>query len=178
MDAQSREYIESIQRLAQRLSSLIDQLLHYSRLGSAPLSLAQVDLEVLLDEVIEDLRPLLNEMNAEVRRPHRLPILACDGLWVRDLLQNLVTNAVKYNDKAGRYVEIDFIQTDMSAAPASTLPVTLLVRDNGIGIPAQHLYDFSHLQATASTQCFRRRIRGRADHRQEDRGASWGTNLA
>ena len=138
VDAQSREYIESIQRLAQRLSSLIDQLLHYSRLGSAPLSLAQVDLEVLLDEVIEDLRPLLNEMNAEVRRPHRLPILACDGLWVRDLLQNLVTNAVKYNDKAGRYVEIDFIQTDMSAAPASTLPVTLLVRDNGIGIPAQH----------------------------------------
>lgn len=130
LDDQGRYYLERMHRLAERLTTLIDRLLRYSRLGSTALTITPVNLEHLLDDVVEDLLPSLRERQIEIRRPMPLPTLACDEIWIGELIQNLITNAAKYNDKPEKWVEIG---VENRAGRQ-----VFYVRDNGIGIPAQH----------------------------------------
>jgi PAS domain S-box-containing protein len=130
LEDQARGHMANIQRLTKRLSLLIDKLLHYSRLGSTPLVLDEVDLDAVVDGIVAELRPVLPEGGVEIRRARRLPTVRCDAIWVRELLQNLIVNGAKYNDKPRPLVEVGYL--DGARAP------TLFVRDNGIGIPTQH----------------------------------------
>ena len=71
----------------------------------------------------------------EVRLPARLPRVRADRVQVGEILNNLIANAIKYNDKAEKWVEIG-----CNASPDKdgvTQPV-FYIRDNGIGIAAQH----------------------------------------
>ena len=67
-----------------------------------------------------------------MRVPRPLPTVRCDRARVGEIFRNLVTNAVKYNDKAERWIEIGFLD------PAGSRPAVFTVRDNGIGIPEKH----------------------------------------
>jgi two-component system, chemotaxis family, sensor kinase Cph1 len=67
-----------------------------------------------------------------------LPTISCDRTQISELFTNLLTNAIKYNDKAEKWVEIGFTQSD-SSDPQDPSLYTFYVRDNGIGIPPQHL---------------------------------------
>lgn len=130
LDDQGRYYLERMHRLAERLTTLIDRLLRYSRLGSTALTITPVKMDRLVDDVVEDLLPSLRERRVEVRRPGPLPTMACDEIWIGELIQNLITNAAKYNDKSEKWVEIGV--EDRAGRQV------FYVRDNGIGIPAQH----------------------------------------
>lgn len=130
LDDQGRYYLERMHRLAERLTTLIDRLLRYSRLGSTALTITPVKMDRLVDDVVEDLLPSLREREVEVRRPGPLPTVACDEIWIGELIQNLITNAAKYNDKPEKWVEIGV--EDRAGRQV------FYVRDNGIGIPAQH----------------------------------------
>lgn len=130
LGTQGNDYINQMQRLVARLTTLIDGLLSYSKLGASAMHVESVALDQVANEVIEDLRPFLDGMNVKVARPTALPTVRCDALLVRAIYQNLITNAAKYNDKADRLVEI-------GAKPSH--PPVLFVRDNGIGIAPQHL---------------------------------------
>lgn len=130
LDDEGRNYLDRMQRLAERLSDLIDRLLAYSRLGSSPLSLEVVDANAVLDEVAEDLKQSLADRGVELRRAGPLPAVTGNALRLGEVFQNLIVNAAKYNDKAEKWVEVG---CDTSGA----IPV-FYVRDNGIGIPEQH----------------------------------------
>ena len=129
LDESGRQYIDSIQRLAERLSTLIDRLLAYSRLGSTELAKDTVDVDEVLDAVEEDLSRLWAE-GVELRRVGRLGTAHGDATRIGEVFQNLISNAVKYNDKPSRWVEVG---CDRSGSQ----PV-FYVRDNGIGIPTHH----------------------------------------
>ena len=131
LDDDGRTYLERMQRLAERLTALIDRLLAYSRLGTAPLAQESVDVDAVLDEGAEDLRPLLVEPGVEVRRVSALPTSLGTALRIGEVFQNLIGNAAKYNDKAEKWVEV-------GCDTAGPIPI-FHVRDNGIGIPEQHL---------------------------------------
>lgn len=127
LDDEGRHYLERMQRLVERLTALIDGLLAYSRVGASEAVMEPVALDPLLDEVAEDLQPLLR---GGLVRATPLPTVRCNALWVREVFQNLIANAVKYNDKPLKRVEVG---CDTSGqAPA------FYVRDNGIGIAPQH----------------------------------------
>jgi len=130
LDQEGRNYLERIQRLAERLTVLIDTLLSYSRLGSAQMAMEPVDLNAVLDEVQEDIRSFLALHAVELRRGEHLPTVIGNAVRLGELLQNLVVNASKYNDKDAKWVEVGCDQT-------GAVPV-FRVRDNGIGIPEQH----------------------------------------
>lgn len=130
LDDQGRYYLERMHRLAERLTTLIDRLLRYSRLGSTALTITPVNMNSLVDEVVEDLLPSLKERQIEIRRPHTLSTIPCDEIWIGELIQNLITNAAKYNDKPEKWIEIGY-----SAEHGRQV---FYVRDNGIGIPLQH----------------------------------------
>ncbi|NEP20391.1 MAG: cyanobacterial phytochrome A, partial [Leptolyngbya sp. SIO4C1] len=138
--------LETLMRLTQRMEDLINSLLHYSRLGRTTISIQSVDLSRLLDNVIEMLN-MSQPLTVEFRMPRSLPRLNCDRTQVTELLTNLITNAIKYNDKPSRWIEIGYLDPSEGDAPpaaqkyldSSEQPTVFYVRDNGIGIRPQHL---------------------------------------
>ena len=109
LDADGVDKLQTLIRLTQRMETLIDSLLYYSRLGRQQLLRQPMDLNQLLAETLEMLAPRLRESGVTVRVPRPLPTLAVDGVRVVELLTNLITNAIKYNDKAEKWVEIGYV---------------------------------------------------------------------
>jgi signal transduction histidine kinase len=134
LDEDGRQKLETLVRLTQRMEALIEALLYYSRVGRLDLAIRDTDLGVVVSEVLDSLRPLTHEGGVEVRIPKPLPHMRCDQARVGEIFRNLVTNAIKYNDKAEKWVEIG-CQTD--GEPQT--PWVFYVRDNGIGIRENHL---------------------------------------
>ena len=130
LDEQGRAYLERMQRLVVRQIALLDRLLAFSRIGHGELQVEPVDLDRLLDNVVEDLATVLDHAGVELRRPQPLPVAVCNTTWVGEVFQNLIANAVKYNDKPSKWVEV--------GVDASVQPPVFHVRDNGIGIAPQH----------------------------------------
>lgn len=130
LDEEARRYIDRIQQLAERMSDLIEHLLAYSRLGYVELARAPVDTNAVVDAVAEDLKPLLDSQGVELRRTGHLPVVKGDAIRIRQVFQNLIANAVKYNDKPVKWVEV--------GCDNNRMPPLFYVRDNGIGIAPHH----------------------------------------
>jgi signal transduction histidine kinase len=133
-DEDGRHKLETLGHLSRRMSDLIDSLHQYSRLGRVELAVVPTDLNEVLAGVLDGLRITLEEKRVEVRRPRPLPTVACDRVRVGEIFHNLITNAVKYNDKPHKWVEVG---SELSARPGG--PEVFYVRDNGIGIRERHL---------------------------------------
>ena len=130
LDEQGRGMVRRIGEQARRMQSLIHELLNLARLGRSQLQREPTDLDALLDEILASLEFSLQEKNVQLRRPAPLPVTLCDRVRVGELFRNLVTNAIKYNDKPYRWIEIG--GSDDGPEPS------FYVRDNGIGIAAEH----------------------------------------
>jgi two-component system, chemotaxis family, sensor kinase Cph1 len=117
-------------RLTRRMEDLIDSLLQFSRLGRVDLAMERVDLNAVVAEVLDSLAITLKEEKVEVRIPRPLPRVHADRVRVGEIFANLIVNAMKYNDKPQKWIEI-------GTARNGEAPV-FYVRDNGIGIPDKH----------------------------------------
>jgi signal transduction histidine kinase len=137
LDDEGRSKLETLMRLTRRMETLIDSLLQFSRLGRVDLAMDRVDLNQIVAEVLDSLAITLQEEKVEIRLPRRLPRVRADRARVGEIFANLVVNAVKYNDKPQKWIEIGTTQNGSS--PDAGPPV-FYVRDNGIGIPEKH-YD-------------------------------------
>lgn len=115
---------------ARRLSHLVENVLHFSRVrrGTARLSKEAVDIPALLDEVIDAFRPLAQAANVTVRsRVESRIVASIDRGAVCQMVLNLLDNAVKYGP-AGQTVNVDVRMVDHG--------VRISVEDQGPGIPA------------------------------------------
>ena len=110
-----RAKCDTLMRLSRRMESLIEALLYFSRVGRDELAVAETDLQPMLTEVLDSLDIRLKETGVAVRVPESLPTVRCDSVRVREVFYNLVTNAMKYNDKAEKWVEIGWRETDAAA---------------------------------------------------------------
>ncbi|MEU8615912.1 ATP-binding protein, partial [Actinoplanes sp. NPDC048791] len=129
IDAQGQKWIGATVRAVGRMQALIESLLMYARAGSGPCRRADADLGELVDQALTDLRETIRGGGATVRvTPPRIT-LPCDPTLVRQLLQNLIGNAVKYRDPA-RDCQVEV------CARRQEDEYVVTVRDNGIGIPA------------------------------------------
>lgn len=124
--------LDRLPPILRHLENLIGTLLHYSRVGRVDLAVTEVDLDAVVDEVLQSLAGRIEPEQIEILRPTPLPRTVCDQARIGELFRNLITNAIKYNDKPQRWIEIG------CERPASGPPV-FHVRDNGIGIRAQHI---------------------------------------
>jgi light-regulated signal transduction histidine kinase (bacteriophytochrome) len=141
--------LKTMVRLTQRMEDLINSLLHFSRVGRAELIRQTLNLDELVQEAIATLTISRPQSEIEFRVPRPLPNIKCDFNQINELFTNLIGNAIKYNDKAQKFVEIGFIEnspppsTQQAATheqdpPALGTHYTFYVRDNGIGISLQH----------------------------------------
>ncbi|MBE9067205.1 GAF domain-containing protein [Leptolyngbya cf. ectocarpi LEGE 11479] len=131
--------LRTLMKLTQRMEDLINSLLHYSRLGRTEFLMKPVDLNQLVDSVVEVIK-ISKPEQVSFRIPQSLPTLTCDQSQVNELLTNLVSNAIKYNNKAEKWVEISYLDAkDCPNAPVAADATIFYVRDNGIGIRPRHL---------------------------------------
>lgn len=132
LDADGKAKLETLMRLTRRMEVLIDSLLQFSRLGRVDLAVDDVDLNHTLAEVLDSLDINLKAEGVDIRVPRPLPTVPCDRVRVGEIFHNLIVNAVKYNDKEHKVVEIGYED------PNGLEPAVFYVKDNGIGIPEKH----------------------------------------
>jgi signal transduction histidine kinase len=111
---------------AERMRCLIEDLMSYSRAGAAA-SQARVDLAAVAGAVLTDLEPAIADAAADVH-VGELPVVTGDAVKLRQLLQNLLANALKFRRGPGVQVWVDAEREDDRCA--------ISVADDGIGIPA------------------------------------------
>ena len=136
LDGDGQEKLQTLMRLTQRMESLIESLLYYSKIGRGELMRTEVNLTSLVNETLEMMQMRLQESNAQVHINGALPNLHADSVMIREVFENLIGNALKYNDKGSRTVEVGQLNTDAGASA----PI-FYVRDNGIGIEEKHHSD-------------------------------------
>ena len=144
LDDGGRKRLNRMTYLCQRMESLVDDLLYFSRLGRQDLAIQPADLNAVVGDIELMMEATLAEKNARILIPEPLPTVTCDLPRVTELLRNLISNAVKYNDKPNKRVEIGVVGragsgTDGTAGKEGA-PV-FYVRDNGIGIEARFFDD-------------------------------------
>jgi PAS domain S-box-containing protein len=145
LDDEGSSKLETLKRLTQRMDTLLDSLLEFSRVGRLDFAINETNLNTVVDEIVDSLRINLKERGVEIRIPRRLPTIQGDRVRIGEVFRNLITNAMKYNDKPERWIEIGFT-TDpdpgiLPLGPAEFVPghtTVFHVRDNGIGIREKH----------------------------------------
>jgi signal transduction histidine kinase len=136
MNDEARTKLQTVADLARRMEDLINSLLHFCRLGQENLAYENTDLSVVVQEILSLLHITLTQQGVEVRMPQPLPVVRCDRSRVREAFYNLIVNAIKYNDKLHKWIEIGVLPSpQVGITPISTF----YVRDNGLGIRPQHM---------------------------------------
>ena len=144
---------EQIIQSAERMSKQLDELMKLSRVGERLGAPEGVDLGAETAQVIADLGPRILQRGVKVSAEAPLPTAWGNGTLLREAVQNLVENAIKYGDPNGPVVLV------LAGAPAPGR-VELAVEDNGPGVP----------EADAN-RIFRLFERLQRDHRAEGVGA-------
>lgn len=133
LSPEQREDIAFIHQGAGRMVSLIDQMLDLSRMEAGRLELTSHDLDLpeIMEQVRQDVAPqaAANGLELTMQLPRVLPRVVADPARVRQILLNLVGNAVKFTPEGA--IDVQVSETDRELAIA--------VRDTGIGIPAEAL---------------------------------------
>jgi signal transduction histidine kinase len=132
IDERGTDYMVRMDRAAQHLYTLINDLLAYSRITTRAQPFSLVDLNEVARKVVTDLDMQIEESHAQVEIQN-LPSLEADPTQMYQLFQNLVSNALKYHasDRAPRI--------SIGAASAENGLCQFSVSDNGIGFDEKYL---------------------------------------
>ncbi len=129
LDARGQDYLQRMNRAAYRMSELIQALLLLSRISSQQGELESIELNKLVNEVLDTLDEAIKEKHASVS-VETLPVIVADPVQIRQMLQNLISNALKFHHP-DRAPEIAVFAREPDSSR-----IELVVEDNGIGIEA------------------------------------------
>jgi PAS domain S-box-containing protein len=125
-------YYNKIEAASQRMSSMIDSLLSFSRVGRRQLTLSDVDLDSLVYEIIDHFNPDIGKRKI-TWKISQLPKVHCDKNLIKLVFENLIANAIKYTSKRQKaIIEIGSVKT-------SDNQVELYIKDNGVGFEMAHV---------------------------------------
>lgn len=125
-----RDYVNRMQEAAKRMQDLINDLLMFSRLTTKEQRFAPVNLNKILTAVLSDLEVRIEENEARVEAGS-LPLIEADPVHMRQLFQNLISNAIKF-----RRAEVAPI-VKISAEERGGRCL-MRISDNGIGIEPRY----------------------------------------
>ncbi|WP_252699486.1 sensor histidine kinase [Natronosalvus vescus] len=128
LDEDGEEFLEFAIDGADRMRSMIDTLLQYSRVQTQGSEFEPVDLEIVLEAVRTDLQVKIDESEAEITTS-ALPTVTGDERQLRQVFQNLLSNAIEYSGNDRPRVHV--------SAEQNGSEWTLSVRDEGIGIDSE-----------------------------------------
>ncbi|MBI4662825.1 MAG: PAS domain-containing protein [Verrucomicrobia bacterium] len=136
LGADALEFIQYAVDGANRMQQLINDLLAYSRVGSKGKEFGKVDCAVILGQAIANLREAI-EASAALVTNDDLPTVSGDATQLVQLLQNLISNALKFHGSDAPRVHVSAALRDRPGA-AEEKDWLFSVRDNGIGIDPQY----------------------------------------
>ena len=126
-----QEDFRRIAGAADKMDSLLSELLELSRIGRIVNSSEEIDFGQLTQEAVETLDARLRSSHINVKISPNLPIVYGDRIRLREVLENLIDNAAKYmGEQRNPLIEVGV--RDQEKAPV------IYVRDNGIGIEEKY----------------------------------------
>jgi len=141
LDADGVHKLQTLVRLSQRMEGLIEGLLQMSRAGRMEMVLNEVDMGDLVAEVLDLLHPRLEQTLTHVTVLGPLPHVIGDRVRLQEVVNNLLTNTMKYSDEGHKTVTIGTVPP---GAPVPGRPISsadfhvFYVQDEGIGIDPKH----------------------------------------
>ncbi len=145
LDEKGSDYLRRMENAARRMRRLIAALLEYSRVTTKEGMFVTVDLNHVVEQTIENLENQIKQAGARIET-EPLTTIRADPNQMRQLFQNLISNAVKFNDQAAPVVNIRGRVVDHHKGPVDSLSVSLpnawyqiLIQDNGIGFEEEFL---------------------------------------
>ena len=134
---EGKTYLDRMRNAASRMQVLINDLLTFSRVTTKALPFSQINLTVIAKEVVVDLEALVDATEGTVEIVE-LPIIEADPLQMRQLLQNLIGNALKFH-RSG-VPPLVRVSAEVQVNPQTDEEQCLLmVEDNGIGFDEKYL---------------------------------------
>lgn len=116
LNDEARSYVERMMKATSRMQTLINDLLSFSRVSTRARPFQPVDLNVITREVLSDLEVRIEQSGAKVQ-VEELPRVDADALQMRQLIQNLVGNALKFRREG-----VDTV-VRVFATPEENIPV-------------------------------------------------------
>jgi signal transduction histidine kinase len=129
----AQKFIERMDNAIGRMRQLINDLLAYSRVTTKAKPFTQIDLNEVISGVLSDLQIRIEETEAEINID-ALPEISADALQMRQLFQNVISNALKFQPSDRKpVVEITAELTPGNFMEGTPDTYTIKVQDNGIG---------------------------------------------
>jgi len=142
LNEQGQGYLSRVTKAAGRMQQLIEGLLVYSRIDAPDSKGVSLSLQQMVEEILSDLGAHIEELQAEIHA-HDLPMIRGDALQIRQLLQNLIGNALKFHKQGVApviHISGMMIQDRRHTGPGKHRWLCQIeIQDQGIGIPAEHL---------------------------------------
>ena len=129
LDEDANDFINFAVEGAKRLNTMINDLLKYSQIGSTEINFEYLQSEKILETVLTDLGPLIEDNHAIVTYDP-LPLIYANEQMMIQLFQNLIGNAMKYHGEKTPEIQI--------SATRGKDEYIFAVTDNGIGIDKKH----------------------------------------
>jgi two-component system, sensor histidine kinase and response regulator len=154
LDAEQKQFVETIESSGEALLTLINDILDYSKLEAERLELDRHDFSLitLIENVLQILAPRANAKGLEFNMlvpPSAYGLFRGDSARIRQILTNLVGNAIKFTENGGVTIELELTRSDDAPTMAR-----FAVIDTGIGIPLpeqEKLFDrFSQVDASTT----------------------------
>lgn len=131
LEGNPRHYLERMLDAAARMRTLISDLLAYSQIATSETPFVKTDLATIARAVVADLETSIADARARVD-VGELPVIEADAPQMRQLFQNLLTNALKFR----RRDALTVVRVGTSSQLNGTRTIT--VTDNGIGFKQEH----------------------------------------
>ena len=122
-DPKTEEYFSLIQKKVEKMNHLIQGILTYSKIDKLHIVKEEVDLN---DLVLNILNMVFIPAHIDVKISNKLPTIKADGFRMQQLFQNLINNAINFNDKKEGLVEISCFDEEEH--------YVFSIKDNGVGI--------------------------------------------
>lgn len=111
---------------SKRLAALLDSLVAYARCQTAILEMAPTNCQALFDEVLQEFKKPIQDRGFQISA-QGLPTLKGDPRFLRQVFQNLVSNAIKFNKSEAPTIRVSAREQDTHCI--------IELEDNGVGIP-------------------------------------------
>jgi light-regulated signal transduction histidine kinase (bacteriophytochrome) len=144
LSEQGKEQMNLLLDRVERMYTLIDAVLQYSKAGRTEEKIVQVNLNDFIPEIIDMLVP---PENISITIENTMPVIECAETHVMQVFQNLLSNAIKYMDKPKGQIKIGCVEEDCFWK--------FSVTDNGPGIEEKHFENiFKMFQALSVSEEF------------------------
>lgn len=140
LDEQGQDYLNRMQKASKRMQAMIDDLLALSRITTKASPFAPVDLAEVVQNVLSSLEFKIRETRAQIE-VSPLPTIDADAWQMNQLMQNLISNALKFHGAKPPMIRItgQILDKDSDRSNPTGSVCQILIEDQGIGFDEKYL---------------------------------------